>query len=143
MPGTVKSGLLPDTDRSHKCDSQEKVCLFINSLLDKGHFITGLKCAGQVEIGLYRRVTAAERESAVRFSLELLHIPDPDPHIGILRREICSKPGFQVFFHLFQKLLVIHLTSSWEDPTGLCKVEQMTRLYCLSRHRTRAIELFC
>ena len=24
MPGTVKSGLLPDVDRSHKCDSQEK-----------------------------------------------------------------------------------------------------------------------
>ena len=42
MPGTVKSGLLPDADRSHKCDSQEKVCLFINSPLDKGHFITGM-----------------------------------------------------------------------------------------------------
>jgi len=24
MPGTVKSELLPDADRSHKCDSQEK-----------------------------------------------------------------------------------------------------------------------
>jgi hypothetical protein len=25
MPGTVKSELLPDADRSHKCDCQEKL----------------------------------------------------------------------------------------------------------------------
>jgi hypothetical protein len=41
MPGTVKSELLPDADRSHKCDCQEKVCSLFNLPLDKGHFITG------------------------------------------------------------------------------------------------------
>ena len=40
MPGTVKSGLLPDADRSHKCDCQDKVCWMRHLLLDKGHFIT-------------------------------------------------------------------------------------------------------
>ena len=40
MPGTVKSGLLSDADRSHKCDSQGKVCWWHNLPLDKGHFIT-------------------------------------------------------------------------------------------------------
>ena len=41
MPGTVKSGLLPDTDRSHKCDCQDIVCWWMRHLLlDKGHFIT-------------------------------------------------------------------------------------------------------
>ena len=40
MPGTVKSGLLSDADKSYKCDSQEKVCWILNLPLDKGHFIT-------------------------------------------------------------------------------------------------------
>jgi len=40
MPGTVKSGLLSDADRSHKCDRQEKSLLELNLPLDKGHFIT-------------------------------------------------------------------------------------------------------
>ena len=41
MPGTVKSGLLPDADRSHKCDCQDKGCWWMRHLLlDKGHFIT-------------------------------------------------------------------------------------------------------
>ncbi len=40
MPGTVKSGLLSDADRSHKCDCQDKVCWMRHLLLDKGHFIT-------------------------------------------------------------------------------------------------------
>ena len=40
MPGTVKSGLLSDADKSYKCDSQEKVCWMLNLLLDKSHFIT-------------------------------------------------------------------------------------------------------
>ena len=41
MPGPVKSGLLPDTDRSHKCDCQDIVCWWMRHLLlDKGHFIT-------------------------------------------------------------------------------------------------------
>ena len=43
MPGTVKSGLLPDADRSHKCDCQDKGCWWLRHLLlDKGHFITAL-----------------------------------------------------------------------------------------------------
>ena len=42
MPGTVKSGLLSDADKSYKCDSQEKVCWILNLPLDKGHFITEL-----------------------------------------------------------------------------------------------------
>ena len=41
MPGTVKSELLSDADRSHKCDSQEKVCWIRHLSLDKSHFITG------------------------------------------------------------------------------------------------------
>ena len=40
MPGTVKSELLPDADRLHKCDSQEKVCEMQHLPLDKSHFIT-------------------------------------------------------------------------------------------------------
>ena len=40
MPGTVKSELLPDADRSYKCERQEKVCRMQNLLLDKSHFIT-------------------------------------------------------------------------------------------------------
>ena len=40
MPGTVKSGLLTDADRSYKCDCQEKVCWTQNLGLDKSHFIT-------------------------------------------------------------------------------------------------------
>ena len=40
MPGTVKSGLLPDADRSHKCDRQEEVCRWQNLALDNDHFIT-------------------------------------------------------------------------------------------------------
>ena len=42
MPGTVKSELLPDADRLHKCDGQEKVCEIQHLPLDKSHFITGL-----------------------------------------------------------------------------------------------------
>ncbi len=41
MPGTVKSELLSGADRSHKCDSQEKVCWIRHLSLDKSHFITG------------------------------------------------------------------------------------------------------
>ena len=33
--------------------------------------------------------------------------------IGELRRKVFGKPCRQVFFHLFQKLLIIHLTSSF------------------------------
>ena len=40
MPGTVKSELLPDADRLHKCDGQEKVCEIQHLPLDKSHFIT-------------------------------------------------------------------------------------------------------
>ena len=40
MPGTVKSELLSDADRSHKCDSQEKICRIRHLPLDKSHFIT-------------------------------------------------------------------------------------------------------
>ena len=43
MPGTVKSELLPDADRSHKCDCQEKVSWKRNLPLDKSHFITETK----------------------------------------------------------------------------------------------------
>ena len=46
MPGTVKSGLLSDADKSYKCDSQEKVCWILNLPLDKGHFITEYKAGG-------------------------------------------------------------------------------------------------
>lgn len=42
MPGTVKSELLPDADRLHKCDGQEKVCEIQHLPLDKSHFITGV-----------------------------------------------------------------------------------------------------
>ena len=44
MPGTVKSELLPDADRSHKCDCQEKVSWKRNLPLDKSHFITENGC---------------------------------------------------------------------------------------------------
>lgn len=40
MPETVKSELLSDADRSHKCDGQEKVCEIQHLPLDKSHFIT-------------------------------------------------------------------------------------------------------
>ena len=43
MPGTVKSELLPDADRSHKCDCQEKVSWKRKLTLDKSHFITEMK----------------------------------------------------------------------------------------------------
>ena len=50
MPGTVKSGLLPDADRSHKCDSRENNWEWIrpaqerlNLPLDKSHFITDIE----------------------------------------------------------------------------------------------------
>ena len=43
MPGTVKSELLPDADRLHKCDGQEKVCEIQHLPLDKSHFITGFQ----------------------------------------------------------------------------------------------------
>ena len=45
MPGTVKSELLSDADRSHKCDSQEKICRIRHLPLDKSHFITEDLCA--------------------------------------------------------------------------------------------------
>ena len=44
MPGTVKSELLPDADKSHKCDSQEKICWMLCLPLDKSHFITVKWC---------------------------------------------------------------------------------------------------
>ena len=47
MPGTVKSELLPDADRLHKCDGQEKVCEIQHLPLDKSHFITVL-CFGAI-----------------------------------------------------------------------------------------------
>ena len=40
MPGTVKSELLADADRSLNGGGQEKVCLTLYLFLDKGHFIT-------------------------------------------------------------------------------------------------------
>jgi hypothetical protein len=40
MPGTVKSGLLADTVRLCKCDSQEIDCWTLILTLDRGHFIT-------------------------------------------------------------------------------------------------------
>ena len=42
MPGTVKSELLPDADRLHKCDGQEKICEIQHLPLDKSHFITAV-----------------------------------------------------------------------------------------------------
>ena len=42
MPGTVKSGLLADTVRLCKCDSQEIDCWTLILTLDRGHFITDL-----------------------------------------------------------------------------------------------------
>ena len=42
MPGTVKSGLLSDTVRLCKCDSQEIDCWTLILTLDRGHFITDL-----------------------------------------------------------------------------------------------------
>ena len=52
MPGTVKSELLPDADRSHKCDCQEKVSWKRNLPLDKSHFITE---TGIIAGELYRK----------------------------------------------------------------------------------------
>ena len=43
MPGTVKSGLLADTVRLCKCDSQEIDCWTLILTLDRGHFITDLR----------------------------------------------------------------------------------------------------
>ena len=91
-----------------------KLCFHLlqNVLIGTARFI-GLKGTGHIEICLDRGVPAAERNPTVGFSLELLHIPDPDPHIGKLRRQVFGKPGLQILFHLFQKLLIIHLTSSF------------------------------
>lgn len=60
MPGTVKSELLSDADRSHKCDSQEKVCWIRHLSLDKSHFITGEHCFHPfvVSPGLFRGMGA-------------------------------------------------------------------------------------
>ena len=53
MPGTVKSELLPDADRLHKCDGQEKVCEIQHLPLDKSHFITVYSIIKLPNITLY------------------------------------------------------------------------------------------
>ena len=75
MPGTVKSELLPDADRSHKCDCQEKVSWKRNLPLDKSHFITET----------YIRYAIA-KEKAVAFIRDN-SISDIDSFFEILNRE--------------------------------------------------------
>ena len=73
MPGTVKSELLPDADRLHKCDGQEKVCEIQHLPLDKSHFITVLRFAQYKMIfRLYLLVfqSIRNREAMVGFLLE-------------------------------------------------------------------------
>ena len=53
MPGTVKSELLPDADKSHKCDSQEKICWMLCLPLDKSHFITAKEKIGIFVVSTY------------------------------------------------------------------------------------------
>jgi hypothetical protein len=59
MPGTVKSGLLSDADRSHehKCGGQEKVCWMQALPLDKGHFITEVVCLAMIMQGNHEAVS--------------------------------------------------------------------------------------
>ena len=56
MPGTVKSELLPDADRSHKCDCQEKVSWKRNLPLDKSHFITETAKLNNLNIYAYLEI---------------------------------------------------------------------------------------
>lgn len=56
MPGTVKSGLLSDADKSYKCDSQEKVCWILNLPLDKGHFITELSDVDKLDEKNFQKI---------------------------------------------------------------------------------------
>ena len=56
MPGTVKSELLPDADRSHKCDCQEKVSWKRNLPLDKSHFITENVIPELIQIDYYHKI---------------------------------------------------------------------------------------
>ena len=59
MPGTVKSELLSDADRSHKCDSQEKVCWIRHLSLDKSHFITGDRYCSEDMLNFFKLLRAA------------------------------------------------------------------------------------
>ena len=76
MPGTVKSGLLPDADRSHKCDRQEEVCRWQNLPLDNDHFIT------EAEVRAFR---------AMRECLSLLGTVENN--LGRLRRMLFRLQG--------------------------------------------------
>ncbi len=58
MPGTVKSELLPDADRSHKCDCQEKVSWKRNLPLDKSHFITEMGMVNDEEKVRWEKLVA-------------------------------------------------------------------------------------
>ena len=77
MPGTVKSELLPDADRLHKCDGQEKVCEIQHLPLDKSHFITVL-----IEKTL-------ENLSVLSF------------YIGLNRTKVCYEDGVDALNGLF------------------------------------------
>ena len=90
MPGTVKSGLLPDADRSHKCDRQEEVCRWQNLPLDNDHFLPDAdrshKCDRQEEVCRWQNlpldndhfITEAEVRAfrAMRECLSLLVVVD-------------------------------------------------------------------
>lgn len=68
MPGTVKSELLPDADRSHKCDCQEKFEKMLNLLLDKSHFITVERNEQLKQIGAVINNRLEEYEKVQRYN---------------------------------------------------------------------------
>ena len=61
-----------------------------------------------VQVPFHRGITVFEGNPPVGFSLELLHISDPDLYAGILRRKFCGEVELQILFHLFQKSVIRH-----------------------------------
>ena len=81
MPGTVKSELLPDADRSHKCDCQEKVSWKRNLPLDKSHFITEKPTKGYFPSVSQVTILALQYPDSGKLSTD---VPDVDTGIDWL-----------------------------------------------------------
>ena len=77
MPGTVKSELLPDADRSHKCDCQEKVSWKRNLPLDKSHFITETSILHISLLQTIEGLTEEEKQLSIHYLMDcVLHYMD-------------------------------------------------------------------
>ena len=83
MPGTVKSELLPDADRSHKCDCQEKVSWKRNLPLDKSHFITEMEESVQYNQREEKKKQVGKQISAYDLDLKKAFFHDRKPQPGI------------------------------------------------------------